>query len=575
MNSQVNFLQSVFGGCDGGSIEFRFLPSKKQIFWPLEKLPLMPSFPSNENVYFGVATREGGGKKENILQIPALFTDSDFKILPREVIDKRLSDFPLAPSAILLTGGGYHVVWFLKEPLGKDQIEPHEAMLRRLIAFFQADPAAKDASRILRVPGTQNFKYGHHPIVEILRLNPERRYELADFDLYLPRESARAADPLPGQAGAKVAGLLRGVDQGGRHAAALSLAGRYVSKGLESSEVADILRLWNSRNHPPLDEADLLRVAVDVFKMHERKHPGQAPRVSLGNVFDSARMLESYRGYVAGLDQAVFKTGITVIDEKIRGVGPGEVLTILGRAGSFKSAFAQNLLKNYIHSSKSAACFFSLEMPIPSVTERFLQQSSGLMGGEVEAAFREKVGHLSKIEQRFKEEMAGLFVVPSRIGVDLIPEYLSLIKENFGVCVGLVAVDYLGLLDGRGLNEYEILSRLARDLKTCAKTINLPMVVLAQVSRKGGGGETELDLTAARGSGVIEEAADFVLALFQEEKAESFTEPEYALICKILKNRKGPRNSAWELDLDPKSLQLRDEAIPYIRRKKNGRGMED
>lgn len=178
MNTQVDFLQSVFGGCDGGSIEFRFLPSKRQIFWPLEKLPTMPSFPSNENVYFGVATREGGGKKENILQIPALFTDSDFKIFPREAIDKRLSDFPLPPSVILLTGGGYHVLWLFKEPLGKGQIEAHESMLRRLIGFFQADPAAKDASRVLRVPGTQNFKYSHCPMVEIIRFNPERRYEL-------------------------------------------------------------------------------------------------------------------------------------------------------------------------------------------------------------------------------------------------------------------------------------------------------------------------------------------------------------------------------------------------------------
>jgi replicative DNA helicase len=100
------------------------------------------------------------------------------------------------------------------------------------------------------------------------------------------------------------------------------------------------------------------------------------------------------------------------------------------------------------------------------------------------------------------------------------------------------------------------------------------LIVLAQVSRaKGGGGESELDLTAARGSGVIEEAADFVLALFQEEKAESFSEPEYDLICKILKNRKGPRNSAWVLDMSPNSLQLRSETTPYVRPGKTSRGM--
>jgi hypothetical protein len=562
-----DFFQAIFSTCEGGSIEFRSLPSEKRFFWPLSRLPRIPSFESDENKYFGCATRDGkGGRKENILQIPVLFTDSDFKLCPREKIDKLLSEFPLPPSVVLFTGGGYHVLWLFKEALGKDEIEAHESMLRRLIGFFQADPAPKDASRVLRVPGTINFKYDQHPKVEIICFDPERRYNLEDFDFYLPPEPARPA-PMEAKRG-KIAELLRGIDQGGRHTAALSLAGRYVSKGLEPGEVADILRLWNSRNRPPLDEAELLRVATDVFKMHQGKHPGQAGRVSLEDVFDSGRMLETYRAYVQGLEKAVFKTGIMAIDEKLRGVGPGEVLTVLGRAGSFKTAFAQNLLKNFIHSSKSAACFFSLEMPIPSVTERFLQQSSGLTGAEVEAAFREKVPHLGRIELRFKEEMAGLFVVPSKIWVEQIPEYLSLIQEKFKVQVGLVAIDYLGLLDGKGLNEYEILSRLARDLKSCAKAINLPMVVLAQVSRKGGSGETDPDLTAARGSGVIEESADFLLALFQEEKSESFIEPEYDLICKILKNRKGPRNSMWKLDLNPRTLYLDSEAEPWKPAKK-------
>ena len=39
--------------------------------------------------------------------------------------------------------------------------------------------------------------------------------------------------------------------------------------------------------------------------------------------------------------------GIPEIDQRIRRIAGGEVLTILARSGSFKTAMLQNLLKNF------------------------------------------------------------------------------------------------------------------------------------------------------------------------------------------------------------------------------------
>jgi hypothetical protein len=40
-------------------------------------------------------------------------------------------------------------------------------------------------------------------------------------------------------------------------------------------------------------------------------------------------------------------------------------------------------------------------------------------------------------------------------------------------------------------------------------------------------------------------------------------DPEFDLICKIIKNRKGPKLSMWRLDLDPRTLRIGTEAERY------------
>lgn len=114
-------------------------------------------------------------------------------------------------------------------------------------------------------------------------------------------------------------------------------------------------------------------------------------------------------------------------------------------------------------------------------------------------------------------------------------------------------------MDGPGVSEYEIISRLSTGLKSTAKLLNIPVIVLAQVSRKGGSGSDEITLDMGRGSGAIEEAADFVLGLWQAMGDDGAKE----LICKILKNRKGPAGSCWKLDLTPYALHIGPNAEAY------------
>ena len=128
--------------------------------------------------------------------------------------------------------------------------------------------------------------------------------------------------------------------------------------------------------------------------------------------------------------------------------------------------------------------------------------------------------------------------------------------------IGIIGIDYLGLMDGPGSNAYESMTRLAKGMKSTAKLIGLPLIVLCQTSRKGGTGYQEVSLDMARDSGAVEESADFCLGLWQNDLSDAVIEQKQ-LICKILKNRKGAAGSSWVLDMDPKTFKLGTEATQY------------
>jgi len=227
----------------------------------------------------------------------------------------------------------------------------------------------------------------------------------------------------------------------------------------------------------------------------------------------------------------------------------------------------QNLLLRYVKNSNLCAVFFSIEMPVASVTERYFEILDGCTGFEVERMFLDN--SQTEVAQasirQFKADLDQLLIVDTKIGLESVPQYIEIIHRELGKQVGLIGIDYLGLMDAPGKDEYQQVSAIAKGMKNMAKAINLPVVLLSQVSRKGGDGEVEVTLDMGRGSGTIEEAADVVLGLWQvESKSCGVGEPEYDLICRLLKNRKGQKGRRWKLELDPSTLRFGENAEDYV-----------
>jgi len=194
-----DFFEALYSNCgEDGYLECRQLPTQHRGFFPVSKgFDPVVGWCKNEgwrDVYFGVALRNpGGGKKENVLAIPAVWCDLDLKDFPTiAAMRKRVMDFPLEPSLIVDSGGGYHVYWVLKEPAGPEDIPLIEGINRRLVTFLNGDSQSVDASRILRVPGTKNTKYKPPKQVYCFHGNG-KEYNLWDFD-FLPEVQETPAD---------------------------------------------------------------------------------------------------------------------------------------------------------------------------------------------------------------------------------------------------------------------------------------------------------------------------------------------------------------------------------------------
>ncbi len=110
----------------------------------------------------------------------------------------------------------------------------------------------------------------------------------------------------------------------------------------------------------------------------------------------------------------------------------------------------------------------------------------------------------------------------------------------------LVMVDYLQLIAGRGRfsNRNEEVSSITRGLKGLAKELQVPVVVLSQLTRANEREERAPHLSDLRESGAIEQDADVVIFLHRPnlfKKRDEVTDEERAQTDVIIaKQRNGP-----------------------------------
>lgn len=232
-------------------------------------------------------------------------------------------------------------------------------------------------------------------------------------------------------------------------------------------------------------------------------------------------------------------TGIVPFDKATGGFEPGDLAVIVSPSGHGKSALALQMAVE-IAQDGHPVLFFTLEQTVPVFVRRVIGQAAGIPG------------HHLAIPQLKEEEYDLLWRTLDDIGK------LPLLLDDTGRLTPLAIkrkvlairedkerldalfIDYLQLLRENDTLEGGVadMGALSRELKTLAKELSLPIVLVVQLDRRVAKGEKyHPDMADLPGNGALEHAADIVLFV-QRDKIKKCP-PHDEVTLSLLKNRKG------------------------------------
>jgi hypothetical protein len=154
------------------------------------------------DAYFALATfkDDSSRKADNAEFLRAFFLDLDCgtgkpyadQAAAAQALSIFITDTGLPSPTVVNSGGGLHVYWPLTEDVAVADWLPHARSLKRLCVEqnLHADPAVTaDSVRILRIPGTNNFKGGQRRPVQIIAQG-----QPTDLNVFIDRLPAAPAD---------------------------------------------------------------------------------------------------------------------------------------------------------------------------------------------------------------------------------------------------------------------------------------------------------------------------------------------------------------------------------------------
>lgn len=277
--------------------------------------------------------------------------------------------------------------------------------------------------------------------------------------------------------------------------------------------------------------------------------------------------LVSQRGRIIGVP-----TGFADLDRLTGGFRKSDLIVLAARPSIGKTSCALSIALQAALDYQQRIGIFSLEMSQEQLVERLLAMESGinlqrLNTGNIEDDEWETIVEAMNVLSQANIRVDGTSVLSP---VQMRSRARRWVQEE---AIDLIIVDYMQLMQPsdttpqKVANRVLVIDEISRNLKLLARELNIPILVLAQLSRAV---ETRLSkvpqLSDLRESGGIENNADIVMFIYRDEVYNPETERKgYADII-VAKHRNGPTGQIV-LKFEPETTRFRDvlneEAPPF------------
>jgi len=305
------------------------------------------------------------------------------------------------------------------------------------------------------------------------------------------------------------------------------------------------------------EEGDALGFAEkSIFEIAEKGQVSDLENLaeSLDPVMEKFEDIHKDGGQVRGV-----ATGFYQLDRMTNGFQKSDLILIAARPSVGKTSLAMNIVANAALEGKAKCAVFSLEMSREQLAQRMIcsvanvDMSKALHGGLSESDWTK----LWKARQKLAE--AKIYVDDSSLNrPSQILSKCRKLKRERGL--DLIMIDYLQLMtgDGRSDNRQTEVSDISRRMKILAKEIDVPVILLSQLSRAVEQRQNKVPvLSDLRESGAIEQDADMVIFIHRPDKDNAATEDitqrkeqpkDYQVQLIVAKHRNGELGSiplAW------------------------------
>jgi replicative DNA helicase len=257
-------------------------------------------------------------------------------------------------------------------------------------------------------------------------------------------------------------------------------------------------------------------------------------------------------------------TGFKALDNQLRGLQKGAMIVLAARPSMGKTSLAMNIAECVARGRdingipmrtggkthpKRGVLVFSCEMPQVQLTTRMLCGMAEISAREVERGgqFIKKSVVLPKLQAAARELCEMPIYCDDQGGLDVM-ELRARARHAFKKNpIELIVIDYLQLLGHREFaqqGQQVMVSKISGEIKAMAKELNVPVLVLSQLSRANEqrGGDEKPKNSDLRDSGAIEQDADVIMLLrrpsFMSSRVPEHDDPLLAIVD-VSKNRNG------------------------------------